>query len=81
MCVLCREGLPCEKRWVDEYVQAFYFTEQSDVMDWVLQRREAYTLRQARNLLSHGVGAKMRKKKLREGVAQLEAVFGVVPTN
>lgn len=62
-------------------MQAFYFTATQDVMDWVLQHREAYTLRHCRGLLMHGVGSKLKKKKLREAIAQVEAVYGVLPAN
>lgn len=73
------EELPHDKRWVDEYIQAFYFTKVQDVMDWILHHRDAYALRHARSLLTYGVGTSLKKKKVREAVAQAEAVYGLLP--
>jgi len=63
--------------WLPPSMQAFYFPE-GDMMNWIAQNCGSYHFRQMVWLLNAGLGAKKKKKGLKDLVVQVrEAVHGV----
>lgn len=71
--------LPRGKAWVDQYVQAFYYDREEDVLEWIRSHRASYSRRQVTALVTHGVGQGKKKKALRELLSKAEAAHSGEP--
>lgn len=64
-----------DKGYVDSYVSAFYFDNDGDLLQWMLRNKAQYRLGHMRALLEIGIGGSMKRSKLREVKAALEAMY------
>ena len=60
------------------WVNAFYDQEE-DLLKWISQNWESYHSHHMVALVTLGVGARMRPKKKAEIVAQVKALYGIIP--
>lgn len=68
-----------DKGYVDSLVSAFYFDNDGDLLPWMLHNKAQYRLAHMRALLTTGIGGSLKKAKLKEVVAAMEALYLVPP--
>lgn len=68
-----------DKSHADNYLRAFYYDSEIDLVAWIKERHEAYPLRHAKALLINALGAK--KKLSRETLVAVELFYIVPPTD
>lgn len=69
---VCRP--PRGKVHVDNYVRASYLSE-DELIHWVNQNWQLYTYRHLTGLLSQNLSSVMKKKKLSNAIASLDAMY------
>ena len=65
---------PYAKNFVSSYVNAWYF-EKDDLLMWISQNREEYSIQQCISLVESGVGQRMKKRERKEVIAKIESMF------
>ena len=69
---VCRP--PRGKVHVDNYIRASYLSE-DELIHWVNQNWQLYTYRHLSSLLSQNMSSVMKKKKLSNAIASLDALY------
>lgn len=64
-----------DKAHVDAFIAAFYYDNESDLLQWITQNRAAYPLKHMRALLLNGIGLTMKKKPLKDMTAAIDALY------
>lgn len=67
-----------DKTFIDGYVSAFYFDNESDLLEWISKNRPIYALHHVRGLLNNGIGPNLKKKNLKDVQTAIDSLY-VVP--
>jgi len=68
-----------DRSFVDSYIAAFYFDNESDLLDWINKNRAAYALHHIRGLINYGIGPNLKKKNLKDILTTIDSMYVVPP--
>lgn len=73
--------LPRDRGWVDTYISAFYLDGESELLQWMMKNKAAYSLRHVRAIIMHGFAQQrsVKKKQVAELMAAVESMYLLPP--
>ena len=69
-------GVPADAyRALDGYIKAFYYDQESHLLEWVSHQASSYTLAQFQSLVNHGIGRSLKRKQRAALLSSVERIW------